>query len=438
MINGTSGYAGNLNTSGLGTNSATRINAIYRPNAENPTNTGHRPIAESLTSAGSCPNVDNGANLGCDSSSGRHPNSNTRLNVGSGINDSVRTTIGYGAASTSTASLTNTSHRNVVEGRLNVGSLTSGGNKAGTLEHHHTAHCAHAGQATGKIENASNYEIAKDGLCVGCQEPATEHSIQVSCQHKFCPECITDFFDAATKDESLFPPKCCGKEIPMSFVLPILSLEKIALIEQKRVEFSTTNRTYCPIPNCAAFIPLANIHEGVATCPSCLRRVCAACKLAAHDGQDCPEDQALQATLLASNRAGWQRCYECRTMVELTYGCNHISCVCGAEFCYQCGKPWKTCGCPLATEARILGRVRRGTRRRRIRAHPEREDMEEYWEFRRDDPGWRAQCRHQTEWRGGINRRSRTCEDCRVGPLRWIYWCSRCGKTCCYFCRAVH
>ena len=48
-------------------------------------------------------------------------------------------------------------------------------------------------------------------------------------------------------------------------------------------------------------------------------------------------------------------------MVELNHGCNHIvsvntlyqtaanadspSCLCGAQFCYQCGAEWKTCGC---------------------------------------------------------------------------------------------
>ena len=33
-------------------------------------------------------------------------------------------------------------------------------------------------------------------------------------------------------------------------------------------------------------------------------------------------------------------------MVELTEGCNHMTCRCTAEFCIVCGLKWKTCDCP--------------------------------------------------------------------------------------------
>ncbi|KAI9699497.1 MAG: hypothetical protein M1820_007128 [Bogoriella megaspora] len=47
-----------------------------------------------------------------------------------------------------------------------------------------------------------------------------------------------------------------------------------------------------------------------------------------------------------AKEAGWQRCYNCRAMVELREGCNHMTCRCTAEFCMICGAPWKTCDCP--------------------------------------------------------------------------------------------
>jgi hypothetical protein len=47
-------------------------------------------------------------------------------------------------------------------------------------------------------------------------------------------------------------------------------------------------------------------------------------------------------------REGWQRCPQCGTGVERTQGCRHIVCICGGEFCYQCGEVWASgmLGCP--------------------------------------------------------------------------------------------
>ncbi|RYP64839.1 hypothetical protein DL769_006514 [Monosporascus sp. CRB-8-3] len=46
-------------------------------------------------------------------------------------------------------------------------------------------------------------------------------------------------------------------------------------------------------------------------------------------------------------RSGWRRCYKCRTLVELTQGCTHMTCRCKAQFCYICGARWDPLvGCP--------------------------------------------------------------------------------------------
>jgi hypothetical protein len=37
---------------------------------------------------------------------------------------------------------------------------------------------------------------------------------------------------------------------------------------------------------------------------------------------------------------GLMRCYNCRRFIEKTYGCDHMVCVCKAEFCYLCGAIW--------------------------------------------------------------------------------------------------
>ncbi|KAG8990630.1 hypothetical protein FRB90_001693 [Tulasnella sp. 427] len=43
------------------------------------------------------------------------------------------------------------------------------------------------------------------------------------------------------------------------------------------------------------------------------------------------------ATTDTSNGPRFTACPQCGVMVEKTYGCNHITCVCGAHFCHVCG-----------------------------------------------------------------------------------------------------
>ena len=42
----------------------------------------------------------------------------------------------------------------------------------------------------------------------------------------------------------------------------------------------------------------------------------------------------------------WCRCSRCLVIVERTAGCDHITCKCGHEFCYQCGVPSRRQTCP--------------------------------------------------------------------------------------------
>ncbi len=120
------------------------------------------------------------------------------------------------------------------------------------------------------------------------------------------------------------------------------------------LQFSTPweSRIFCPNHACGEFIPPRNKidpkHPFEVVCRKCRTRACSTCKRSAHAfGQDCPADWELDAVLRMGEKSGWRRCYKCRTLVELTHGCSHITCRCKAQFCYICGAVWDpTVGCP--------------------------------------------------------------------------------------------
>lgn len=149
--------------------------------------------------------------------------------------------------------------------------------------------------------------------------------VYAPCGHDYCKDCIIRLFSLATREESLFPPRCCKQSIPLAAADVFFSSNFIKNFEEKSVEFSTVNRVYCAWPTCSVFIPPSHINGDTAVCPTCGFWVCTICKGPPHHGRDCPEDTALSSLIQTARQAGWQRCYRCRRVVELAHGCNHMT-----------------------------------------------------------------------------------------------------------------
>lgn len=161
--------------------------------------------------------------------------------------------------------------------------------------------------------------------CTACLENWKFLDIaRVSCQHEYCRNCLRNLFEASMTDETLFPPRCCRQIITIPAVRLFLPSKLVADFEKKRIEFQTPDKTYCCHPSCSAFIRAQHTQDNRATCQDCGAVTCTDCKSAAHEG-DCPGDVAIQGVLQLANEKGWQRCENCRRMVELLYGCNHIT-----------------------------------------------------------------------------------------------------------------
>ena len=209
--------------------------------------------------------------------------------------------------------------------------------------------------------------------CICCREDYTTDNNSLHtlpCGHCYCRDCLAIMVEQSMADESKMPPRCCTQPIPSAIIKLVLPRDKQQLFLKAVVQYSTPweNRLFCPNATCGEFIPPPdktnhkkpdpkqkqqqhhpnNPNPFETLCPACRTRVCVMCKRAAHPaGQDCPEDRDGDAVLRLGERAGWRRCYRCRSLVELAQGCTHMTCRCKAQFCYICGAVWDPAvGCP--------------------------------------------------------------------------------------------
>ncbi|KAF5876302.1 putative ibr finger domain protein [Botrytis fragariae] len=273
-------------------------------------------------------------------------------------------------------------------------------------------------------------EKALDRRCTACQELIRCSDIaRVPCNHEYCRDCLQDLFRTSMVDDSLFPPRCCRQPITSETVRIFLTDKLILLYEQKKIEFDTPNRTYCSNPLCSVFIQPESIINEQATCLDCSTITCTLCKATAHRG-DCPADTALQQLLHTANENGWQRCYFCHRLVELDIGCNHITCHCGAQFCYICAQLWKTCACAQWDEERLLSRANQVVARRPVGSNPSQVGAQVA--AAAQNLRYRHNCVH-TSWQyvQGEHR----CEECYHTLPAFIFECRQCQIQVCKRCR---
>ncbi|KAF2005942.1 hypothetical protein P154DRAFT_551246 [Amniculicola lignicola CBS 123094] len=273
--------------------------------------------------------------------------------------------------------------------------------------------------------------------CCVCRESFRIPGILLlPCDHRYCMDCLRELFLHAIKDEALFPPRCCREPIPLRFISSSLSSSELKRFHEAKQEYSSDKRTYCSNNACGRFIHSVDILDDIAECAHCLTETCAICQRPAHSSFECPNDPTLQATLSLADEEGWQRCYSCRGMVELDVGCNHMTCKCGAQFCYACGERWKTCPCDQWHEERLVRRaeevVHRENPQRLLAAEVVNAAVEEMRENLREE----HQCTHP----GWLDRVDYTgqplqCEVCAHHFHSFILQCPRCHVQICASCR---
>lgn len=183
------------------------------------------------------------------------------------------------------------------------------------------------GEGSSRYIPSSRSRIKSPGIeCSSCFEKCDAILFAGPCGHKFCRDCTRQMFLGAIKDEELHPPRCCRNLVPPETASRVLNQKELQQFSERKIEYSAKNRIYCADPTCSKFIPLLAIKNEHGTCPECQQQTHVPCRSLAHPGVDCPLDEELQTVLTVAKKEKWKRCPNCRTMVELYHGCNHITC----------------------------------------------------------------------------------------------------------------
>ncbi|KAL2126895.1 hypothetical protein VTI74DRAFT_11650 [Chaetomium olivicolor] len=215
--------------------------------------------------------------------------------------------------------------------------------------------------------------------CTICTTPLPHPSRLPSfpCSHTHCLACLrrnlTSAMDASTP---FHPVQCCpGQRLPTNLLRQHLGLRsgEVDAYRQRLAEYDAAVKVYCWKEGCGRFIPKGLRYGRVGRCidKGCLGRTCVKCGGKAHgnlvvkgrcegavdvlefEGEGDMEDgvkvkvgrrregEDLEGFRRVVREMGWKSCPSCRRWVEKTEGCNHITCLCGCEFCYRCGQaPW--------------------------------------------------------------------------------------------------
>ncbi|KAL1839135.1 hypothetical protein VTJ49DRAFT_1831 [Mycothermus thermophilus] len=167
---------------------------------------------------------------------------------------------------------------------------------------------------------ATTNEKAVCDLCADDFDP--DKGLRGICRegHDWCAECLTNAVRTAAhhfSDTSCMPPRCCGD--------PILMLEPPKAADNRSVNGSTNATLSLLSPELRAAWETA-------------RR-----KAHALRSEGDPLDIDPTVVRMAMRYRGpnlYQFCKKCKRLTSRSNGCNHMTCICGHDFCLICGGDW--------------------------------------------------------------------------------------------------
>ncbi|KAI0012023.1 hypothetical protein F4779DRAFT_570077 [Xylariaceae sp. FL0662B] len=195
-------------------------------------------------------------------------------------------------------------------------------------------------QKKGKVSN--NQECS---VCWG----EAEDAIQTQCGHVYCLDCFENLCFSAMTQNTEARVCCVGESGNCTRTLELPELQEhllsTAFEELLEKSFASYARhhpdvfSYCPSKDCGCLYRI-NATPSMQTCPGCLELVCTSCQ-AQHSTMTCADYKDIssggyEAFERVKKVIGIRDCPKCKTPLEKTDGCNHITCLCGAHICWVC------------------------------------------------------------------------------------------------------
>ena len=148
--------------------------------------------------------------------------------------------------------------------------------------------------------------------------------MNLSCKHSYCKKCSTGYVEVALRLDSPFPPSCCDLPITLAMLEGHISSTLTNQYQEKQDEIDAAYTIKCATSWCQHRIYSQNVQVVQVRCPACCLDTCRECAESWHEGRLCHEQEDREGLATLAGEKGWQACYGCGEVVELTHGCNHI------------------------------------------------------------------------------------------------------------------
>jgi len=197
---------------------------------------------------------------------------------------------------------------------------------------------------------------------VCCEKIKWNETLALDCKHRFCKDCWKDSIENTLKSNSfemLFSKlvcmqRDCGLTILGSLIYNVVSDSMwVHYLNMLTKSYIQENKAYsiCPTSSCGKIAQSNKKNEKSTAIVQCIcnTEYCFKCNLSTHAPASCFEinkwflkntdDQASLNLIKATATI----CPKCKEALDRTTACNHMTCKCGHQFCFQCLASWGKC-----------------------------------------------------------------------------------------------
>lgn len=173
--------------------------------------------------------------------------------------------------------------------------------------------------------DAETESKTKGEPCIACAGGSGEKR-RLPCGCNYCAPCLRRCIRSGLRNEESWPPRC-HERLTEEDVRRTRRPGLLRLWRQMATEWDSpaSGRLYCSRPACAAFIPRAEGQTGEVRCGACGEGTCGGCRRSWHPGLPCGEEEEEEQLMDMMDQYGYASCNNCRRIVDLREGCNHIT-----------------------------------------------------------------------------------------------------------------